>query len=166
VEKVRLDVRIPPGVDTGMSLCLRGEGEPGLNGGPRGDLFVEIHVKEHHLFERDGQDLICRVPITYSQAVLGADIEVPTLEGKTIQHIDAGTHSGEVFRIRGGGMPDPRGGRAGDLLVEVQIEVPKKISDEQRELLIRLAELEQGNVSQHRASFFDKVKDWFTGDSQ
>lgn len=166
VEKVRLEARIPPGVDTGMSLCLRGEGEPGLNGGPRGDLYVEINVKEHNLFERDGQDLICHVPITYSQAALGADIEVPTLlDGKKNQHIDAGTHSGEVFRIRGGGMPDPRGGRAGDLLVEVHIEVPRKMSDEQRELLLKLAELEQANVSQHRESFFDKVKDWFTGEN-
>jgi molecular chaperone DnaJ len=166
VEKVRLTARIPPGVDTGMSLCLRGEGEPGTNGGPRGDLYVEIHVKEHHLFERDGQDLICRVPITYAQAVLGADIEVPTLDGRQRQEIPPGTQSGEVFRIRGGGMPDPRGGRAGDLLVEVHIEVPKKISDEQRDLLIQLAELEKKNISQHRESFFDKVKDWFTGDGR
>ena len=164
-EKVRLEVRIPPGMDTGMQLCLRGEGEPGLNGGPRGDLYVEIHVKEHHLFERDGQDLICHVPITYSQAVLGAEIEVPTLDGRMQQDVPPGTQSGEVFRIRGGGMPDPRGGRPGDLLVEVHIEVPKKVPEKQRELLRQLAELEQTNVSAHRSSFFDKVKDWFTGEN-
>ena len=166
VEKSRLEVRVPPGVDTGMQLCLRGEGEPGTNGGPRGDLFVEIRVKSHELFERDGQNLICHVPITYSQAVLGAEVEVPTLDGRKQQPVPAGTQSGEVFRIRGGGMPDPRGGRAGDLLVEVHIEVPKKVSDEQRELLLKLAELEQANVSHNRSSFFDKVKDWFTGETE
>ena len=148
-----------------MSLCLRGEGEPGTNGGPRGDLYVEIRVKEHQLFERHGQDLVCHVPITYTQAALGAEIEVPTLDGKQNLDIPNGTHSGEVFRIRSGGMPDPRGGRAGDLLVEINIEVPKKLSDEQRELLMQLAELEKANVSQHRSSFFDKVKDWFTGEN-
>ncbi len=166
VEKSRLEVHVPPGVDTGMQLCLRGEGEPGAHGGPRGDLFVEIRVKPHELFERDGQNLICHVPITYSQAVLGAEVEVPTLDGRKQQPVPTGTQSGEVFRIRGGGMPDPRGGRAGDLLVEVHIEVPKKVSDEQRELLLKLAELEQANVSQHRSSFFDKVKDWFTGETE
>lgn len=164
-EKVKLEVRVPPGLDNGMQLCLRGEGEPGLNGGPRGDLYVEIHVKEHHLFERDEQNLICHVPITYSQAVLGAEVEVPTLDGKQMQDIPPGTQSGEVFRIRGGGMPDPRGGRTGDLLVEVHIEVPKKVSDEQREVLLKLAEIEKANVSHHRSTFFDKLKDWFTGET-
>lgn len=160
-EAVKLDVHVPAGIDNGMTLRLSGEGEPGTNGGPRGDLYVEIHVKDHHLFHREGQHLICEVPISYTQAALGAEIEVPCLEGKTTQRIYPGTQPGEVMRIRGGGMPDPRGGVAGDLLLKINLEVPKKISGEQETLLRQLAELEHAQVSPHRKSFFDKLKDWF-----
>lgn len=160
-ETVKLDVKIPAGVDTGMTLRLTDEGEPGTLGGPRGDLYVEINVREHPLFHRDGPDLICEVPITYTQAVLGADIEIPCLEGKTQHHIYPGTQPGEIVRIRGGGMPDPRGGRAGDLLLRVIVEVPKKVDAEQEAILRELAELEHASVSSHRSSFFDKLKEWF-----
>jgi molecular chaperone DnaJ len=160
-ESVKLDVKVPAGVDTGMTLRLSDEGEAGAQGGPRGDLYVEIHVREHSLFHRDGPDLICEVPISYTQAVLGAEIEIPCLEGKTQHYIYPGTQPGEVVRIRGGGMPDPRGGRSGDLQLHVILEVPKKIDSEQEALLRDLAELEQAAVSPHRSSFFDKLKEWF-----
>ncbi|HID23412.1 MAG TPA: molecular chaperone DnaJ, partial [Planctomycetaceae bacterium] len=136
---VRLDVKIPPGVDNGMQLCLRGEGEPGFDGGPRGDLYVDLHVKEHPLFRREGRHLICRVPVTYTQAALGAEIEIPTLEGRRPYTIPPGTQPGDVFRIRQGGMPDPHGGPPGDLLIEVTIEVPKKLAPEEERLLRKLA---------------------------
>ena len=157
----KLEVKIPPGVDTGMQLCLRGEGEPGPHGGPRGDLYVDIRVKLHPLFQRDGKELTCRVPITYSQAALGAEFEVPVLDGRYTFTVPPGTQPGEVFRLRGFGMPDPHGGRRGDLHVEVQVEVPKKLNDRQEELLRELAELEQADVSPHRKSFFESLKDYF-----
>jgi len=159
---VALDVKIPAGVDSGMRLCLRGEGESGSQGGSRGDLYVEIDVQKHSLFQREGPHLICQVPITFSQAALGSEIDIPVLEGRHSMEVPAGTQPGHVFRIRGGGMPDPRGGRAGDLMVEVQVEVPRKLGDEQEELLRQLADIEQTNVSPHRTSFLDKLRDWFS----
>ena len=164
-ETVRLQVRVPPGVDSGMQLALRGEGEPGENGGPRGDLYVDIHVREHSLFQREGSNLTCRFPITFSQAALGTDLQIPILTGgKHDLHIPAGTQPGEVFRLRGYGMPDPHGGRRGDLFVQVQVEVPRKLNPRQEELMRELAELEQADVSAHRKSFFEKVKEFFAGD--
>lgn len=160
-KKVKLDVKIPPGVDTGMQLCLRGEGEPARTGGLRGDLYVDIHVKLHRLFQRDGKELTCRVPITFTQAALGADLEVPLLDGRHTLTIRPGTQPGEVFRLRGFGMPDPHGGRRGDLHVQVDVEVPHKISTRQEELLRELAELDQTNVSPHRKSFFESLKEYF-----
>lgn len=160
-EPVKIEVKVPAGVDSGMTLRVQGEGEPGMNGGPRGDLHVEIQVANNSLFQRDGNDLICDVPISYTQAVLGADVEVPCLEGRTTHHFYPGTQPGEIVRIRGGGMPDVRGTRAGDLLLRVIVEVPKKISADQEVLLRELAQMEHANVSSHRKSFFDRVKDWF-----
>ena len=147
-----------------MHLVLRGVGEPGQHGGPAGDVYVEVTVAEHPLFRREGLDLICDVPISYTQAALGADIEVPCLEGKTQHHVYPGTQPGEIVRIRGGGMPDPRGGRPGDLLLRIVLEVPKKINAEQEAVLRDLAKLEHAAVSPHRSSFFDKLKDWFVPD--
>ncbi len=161
---VSLDVKIPAGIDSGMRLCLRGEGESGSKGGPRGDLYVDIDVREHSLFRREGPHLVCGVPITFSQAALGANIDIPVLEGRHSLEVPAGTQPGHVFRIRGGGMPDPRGGRAGDLLVEVQVEVPRKLGNDQEELLRQLAEIEQANVSPHKESFLDKLMDWFSSE--
>lgn len=164
--KRTLEVPIPPGVDTGMKVRLRGEGEPGDNGAPRGDLYCYITVRENPLFHREGLNLICQVPITYSQAALGADIEVPSLSGKQRLSIPRGTQSGEVFHLRRQGMPDPHGRAHGDLVVQVLIETPRKLTDRQEELLREFAELEKVNVSPHRRSFFDKVKDYFVADEE
>jgi molecular chaperone DnaJ len=165
LKEVTREVTIPAGVDTGMQLCLRGEGEAGLNGGSRGDLYVDIEVRKHPLFQREGQDLTYRLPVTFAQATLGAEIEIPTLKGPEIMKIKPGTQPGEINRLRGMGMPDPRGGngRAGDLLVEVQVEVPRKLTAEQEDLLRKLAELDQKDVMPQRKSFFEQVKEFFSG---
>lgn len=162
MEKTELELTIPPGIDEGMQLCLRGEGEPGTNGGPRGDLYVNVHVKPHQFFDRDGKHLHCRVPITYSQAALGANIDIPTLSGPHNLTIPAGTQPGEQIRMKGMGMPDVHGGREGDLIVEMQLEVPTKLTEQQEEKLRELAELEHKHVSPHRKSFFENLKEYFT----
>ncbi len=144
-----------------MQLCLRGEGEAGESGGPAGDLYVEMHVKPHTLFERDGRHLTCRVPITFAQAALGTELDIPILTGKHQVAVVAGTQPGDVLRLRGQGMPDPQGGPCGDLHVQFQVEVPKKLSKKQEELLRQLAELDDKQVSAHRKSFFESVKEFF-----
>ena len=160
-----LEINIPGGVDNGMQMPIRGEGEAGIKGGPRGDLHINFKVKEHPLFQRDGQDLLCRVPISYYQAALGAEVEVPTLTGRESLKIKPGTQPGDVTRLRHKGMPDPNGRHSvGDLIVEIQIEVPRKVDGRQEKLLRELAELEEANVMPHRKSFFDHVKNFFAGD--
>src|SRR6516225_7112844 len=163
---VKLDVKVPAGVDNGMQLCLRGEGEPGDHGGPRGDLYCDIHVAEHSLFARQGHDLICTIPITYSQAALGTAFDVPLLDGKHRLQIPAGTQPGDVIRLRGKGMPDPHSRRIGDLLVQIQLEVPKKLNPRQEELLRELADLEEKDVSPHQKSFLAKLKDYFASSEE
>jgi molecular chaperone DnaJ len=162
LKKVVTDVEIPAGVDDEMRVRITGQGEPSPNGGPAGDCYCFITVEAHSLFERDGQHLICRVPITYSQAALGTTLEVPTLEGRGELEVPAGTQSGQVFRMGGKGMPDPRRRGLGDLLVQVLIEVPKKLSKEEKTLLRELAEIEHKHVAPERRGFFDKLKDYFT----
>ena len=161
-----LDVRIPAGVDTGMRLRLDGQGDAGDNGAPPGDLFCDILVRPHPFFERQGSDLICQVPIAFGQAALGADIEVPVLAGKRTMKIRAGTQSGQVYRLRGEGMPDPHGYGRGDVLVQVVLETPTKLTKEQRELFGKLATLEEKHVSPERKSFFEKLRDYFSGSSK
>ena len=165
LKEVTREISIPAGIDAGMQMCLRGEGEAGLNGGPRGDLFVDVDVKKHPLFLREGQDIMYRLPITFGQAALGAEIEIPTLRGPESLKIKPGTQPGEVNRLRGLGMPDPRGGngRTGDLLVEIQVEVPRRLSTEQEELLRKLSELDHKDVMPQSKSFFEKVKQFFSG---
>jgi molecular chaperone DnaJ len=160
-QRVKRDVQIPGGIDDQMRVRLPGEGDPSPSGGPRGDCYCFIKVKEHSLFQREGQHLVVRVPISYSQAALGATIDVPTLDGHLDLKVPAGTQSGEVFKMRGRGMPSPRGRGVGDLLVQVNIEVPKTISERQEELLRQLAEQEHVEVSPHRKSFFEKVREYF-----
>lgn len=160
-KKSKLEIKVPPGVDNGMQLCVRGEGEPGADGGPRGDLYCDIHVAEHPLFKREGPHLTCRIPINFSQAVLGTEFALPLLHGQHKLTIPAGTQPGEVFRLRGKGMPDPHTKRVGDLLIEIQVEVPKKVAGRQEELIRELAELERANVNTHHKSFFEKIKDLF-----
>lgn len=161
---VKLDVRIPAGVDNEMQIRVSGEGEPGEHGGPAGDLYVDIRVKSHPLFQREGRHLLCEVPITFSQAALGTELEIPLLTGKQMLTIPAGTQPGETFRLRGQGMPDPHGGSRGDLVVRANVEVPKKLSKDYEKLLRQLAELEQKHVSAHSKGFFETVKEFFTGD--
>jgi molecular chaperone DnaJ len=161
IKRVKRDVPIPAGVDEGTRLRIQGEGEPSLQGGPPGDCYCFIQVKEHPLFHRDGQHLICQIPISYTQAALGARIEVPTLDGREELDIPAGTQPGHVFRLRGRGMPSPQQRGTGDLIVQVALEVPKTLTQRQEELLRELAEVEQTNVSPHQKSFFEKLKDYF-----
>jgi molecular chaperone DnaJ len=161
VKSVELEVSIPAGVDDGMRVRLSGEGEPSPDGGPNGDCFCFIKVKKHDLFHRDGSNLIVQLPIAYTQAVLGADLKVPTLNGQENLTLKRGTQSGEVFTLRGKGMPDPQGGPRGDLLVQVFIETPKSVSPQQEEILRALAELEHSDVSPQRKSFLDKIKSYF-----
>lgn len=161
LRKVKREVIIPPGIDDEMRVRLAGEGDPSPDGGPPGDCYCIVHVAEHSLFHRNGQDLIVGVPIAYSQAALGATIEVPTLEGKEPLEIPAGTQPGEVFKLRGRGMPDPRQRGRGNLLVEVTIEVPKHLTTRQETLLRDLAAEERAHVSPHRKKFFEKLKEYF-----
>ena len=143
----------------GFAYQARGEGSP--DGGPVGDCYVFITVRQHELFKRDGSHLILQLPISYSQAALGADIEVPTLDGPHELRVEPGTQNGDVFTLRGKGVIDPRAGRTGDLLVQVFIEVPKKVNAEQERLLRELAELDHESVLPHRKSFLENLKNFF-----
>jgi molecular chaperone DnaJ len=164
-----LKVTIPMGVDDGSRLRLVGEGEAGISGGESGDLYVVITVRSHPLFERDATDLHCEVPVQFVQAALGAEIEVPTLEGKVQMRIPEGTQSGKVLRLRGKGMPpcQPRADQKqllrmrGDLFVRIFVEVPTKMNDRQRELLEEFAEASDTEVSPAAKGFLDKLKDLF-----
>jgi molecular chaperone DnaJ len=164
VEKEKtIELRIPPGVDTGTRLRVQGEGEPGPNGGPTGDLYVVLEVKEHAFFERRGADLYCTIPISIAQAALGADLQVPGLGGDEKLKIPEGTESGAVFRVRGKGLADPHGGGKGDLYYHVRVLTPAKLTREQRKLIEQLgATLKVENKPAERgSSLFDKVKDIF-----
>jgi molecular chaperone DnaJ len=164
VEKERtIELRIPPGVDTGTRLRVQGEGEPGPNGGPHGDLYVVLDVKEHPFFERRGADLYCTIPISIAQATLGVELQVPGLGGDEKLKIPEGTQSGAVFRVRGKGLADPHGGGKGDLYYHVRVLTPTKLTREQRKLVEQLgASLKVENKPAERgSSLFDKVKDIF-----
>ena len=158
-----IELRIPPGVDTGTRLRVTGEGEPGPNGGPAGDLYVVLEVKEHAFFERRGADLYCTIPISIAQAALGAELQVPGLAGDENLKIPEGTESGAVFRVRGKGLADPHGGGRGDLYYHVRVLTPTKLTREQRKLIEQLgASLKVDNKPAERgSSLFDKVKDIF-----
>jgi molecular chaperone DnaJ len=164
MKESRLKVKVPAGVDHGQRLKMRSEGEPGAGGGPNGDLYVQIMVKEHPVFERQESELVCEVPITYASATLGAEIEVPSLEGKVKLKIPAGTASGKVFRLKNKGIPilgsNPQ--RRGDQHVRVYVHVPKKVSDQERELLEKLASIQGAVVDDTGKGFFEKVKDIFS----
>ncbi|MBM4092758.1 MAG: molecular chaperone DnaJ [Planctomycetes bacterium] len=159
--KVSLDVPIPAGVDDGTRVRITGQGEPSPDGGPPGDCYCFVTVRRHNLFHREGQDLILELPISYSQAALGATIEVPTLDGPDELTIPAGTQPGDVFRIRRRGMPNPHGGPRGDLLVQTLVEVPKTLNPRQEVLLRELAELENTHVTPQRKGFLERLRDYF-----
>ena len=158
-----IELRIPPGVDTGTRLRVQGEGEPGPNGGPPGDLYVVLEVKEHSFFERRGADLYCTIPLSMAQAALGTELQVPGLSGDERLKIPEGTQSDAVFRVKGKGLPDPHGGGRGDLYYHVRVLTPTKLTKEQRKLMEQLdATLKVDNKPAERgSSIFDKVKDIF-----
>jgi molecular chaperone DnaJ len=158
-----IELRIPPGVDTGTRLRVGGEGEPGPNGGPAGDLYVVLEVKEHPFFERRGADLYCTIPLSIAQATLGMELQVPGLIGEEKLKIPEGTQSGAVFRIKGKGLADPRGGGRGDLYYHVRVLTPTKLTRDQRKIMEQLgATLKIENKPADRnSSIFDKVKDIF-----
>jgi molecular chaperone DnaJ len=157
----KLQIKIPAGVDTGSQLRITGEGEPGLAGGPPGDLYVVVRVEEHPFFRNEGSHLLCDVPVSITQATLGATIEVPTIEGgQTNVHIPEGTQSGSTFRIRGQGIPRLGSKGRGDLHVTVHVVVPSKLTAEQRRLLEQLAQsLPVPDAQEKDRSFFAKMKD-------
>jgi molecular chaperone DnaJ len=156
-----ITVRVPPGVDDGTRLRLTGEGEAGIAGGPPGDLYVVIAVKPHALFKRDGPDLHCEVPVQFVQAALGAEIEVPTIEGKVKLQVPSGTQSGRVMRLRGKGLRTLRSPSRGDQLVHIFVETPTKLTTRQRELLEAFAEESGTDVSPVTKGFLDKLRDLF-----
>jgi molecular chaperone DnaJ len=155
----QIEVKIPAGVETGSRLRLAGEGEAGAQGGPAGDLYVVIHVKEHETFERQGNNLYASVPITFAQAALGAETSVPTLDGQEDLKIPAGTQTGTVFRLKGHGMPVLGGRGRGDLFVSVTVITPTTLTREQRKLLEQLAQIEEKDLSDK--GLMDKVRDIF-----
>lgn len=169
--KRTLEIPVPAGAFTGLQFALRGEGEAGAPAAPRGDLICQVHVRDHPLFKRDGDNLICQVPVTFSQAALGGDIQVPTLDGPITHALRGGIQSGEVVRIPGKGVPSLRHSgahhqRKGDLLVVVAVETPRNLTKRQEELLRELAEIDQKNVSHQRKTFFEKVKELFSPGEQ
>ena len=159
-----LEVKIPAGIDDGMRIRSSGNGEPGMNGGPPGDLYVEIHIKAHAVFQRDGDDLHCEMPISYATAALGGEIEVPTLGGKVSFTVPEGTQSGKVFRLRGKGVKGVRSGMAGDLFCHVVVETPVRLTERQKEMLREFeSSMSEGGAkhSPQSKSWKDKVKEFF-----
>jgi molecular chaperone DnaJ len=156
-----LEIKMPAGVDNGSRLRVAGEGEAGEYGGPPGDLYVLVHVKEHEIFDRREANLYCTAPISFAQAALGAEITVPTLEGDERLRVSEGTQTGTVFKLKNKGMPVLGGRGRGDLYVTVNVMTPTNLSKEQRRLLEELAVLESANGQQQDRGIMDKVKDIF-----
>jgi molecular chaperone DnaJ len=161
----KINVKVPAGVDDGQQLRVAGQGEPGVNGGPAGDLYVVFHVRAHEFFERDGDDIYCEMPITFVQASLGDEIEVPTINGKIKLKVPAGTQTGTKFRLKGKGVPNVRGYGVGDQHIIVRIVTPTKLTEKQKQLLAEFAEI-SGNLphGEQEEGFFSKVKRAFKGD--
>ncbi len=165
VEKERsLSVNIPAGVETGTRIRLAGEGEAGMRGGPSGDLYIFIEVKEHALFQRDGVHLFCRVPVSMTTAALGGEVEVPSIDGgKSRVKVPEGSQTGKQMRLRGKGMPALRGGGAGDMVIELAVETPVSLTAKQRELLREFERLAEEENNPEGTSFFAKVKGFWDG---
>lgn len=164
-EEKTLSVKVPPGVDTGDRIRLAGEGEPGMRGGPSGDLYVQVSVREHPIFVRDGKNLYCDVPITFADAALGGELEVPTLDGRVKLKVPAETQTGKLFRLRSKGVTPVRGGAPGDLLCRVTVETPIKLTKKQKELLREFqGSMDSGDAGAHapkKHSWFEGVKSFF-----
>ncbi len=163
IKKRSLTVRIPSGVRDGQAIRVSGEGEPGQNGGPRGDLYCYVKVEPHPFLLRNDDDLVVRVPVSFSQAALGATIEVPTLDGKEEINIPAGSQHGAVLQIKGQGLPELQSQKRGSLLVQILIEIPKKLNKEQEKLLREFAKLEDKIVLPESRGFLDRLKEYFAG---
>ena len=156
-----LEINIPAGIDDDQNIALRGQGDAGSNGGPAGDVIVHVTVKADPMFERDGYDVTIHVPITFSQAVLGDDVEVPTVDGRIVQHIPEGTQSGTKFRLRGQGIQYLNGRGRGDMYVKCEVEIPKKLNKTQREALKKFEGTLKEENYEKRKGFFKKLKDMF-----
>jgi molecular chaperone DnaJ len=154
-----LSVDIPAGISSGQRLRMAGEGEPGTGGGPRGDLYIYVEVQPDEVFGREGNDIGCDMPLTFVQAALGATVDVPSLNGGAELKIPAGTQSGSMFRLRGLGFPDLRGYRRGDQIVRVQVEIPTKLSREQKELLKQFEALSNAKTYPLHKRFFDRIRE-------
>jgi molecular chaperone DnaJ len=159
-EQANVEVKVPPGVDTGTRLKLSGEGEPApVAGGAPGDLYVVVQVREHPVFTREDTEILCEMPISFAQAALGASIDVPTLDGPSKLKIPAGTQTGKVFRLKGKGVPSLQGGGRGDQHVRIFVETPTHLSKEQRELLEKFAQLAGEDTHPRARTFWEKVQD-------
>ncbi|PRZ17146.1 molecular chaperone DnaJ [Laceyella sediminis] len=164
-KKKKINVKIPAGIHEGAQLRVSGEGEPGVNGGPPGDLYITIYVKPHEFFKRDGDDLTCELPITFGQAALGDEVIVPTLNGRARLKVPAGTQTGTEFRLQGKGVPRLRGYGEGDLRVKVRVVTPTKLTEEQKEALRKFSRLCGEYINQEQSNnFFDKMKQAFRGE--
>lgn len=163
-KRKKIQVKVPAGIDDGQQLRVSGQGEPGVNGGPAGDLYVVFHVRNHEFFERDGDDIYCEMPITFAQAALGDEIEVPTLHGKVKLKIPAGTQTGTRFRLKGKGVSNVRGYGQGDQHVVVLVVTPKKLTEKQKQLLREFSEISGQMPDQQDDGFFSKVKRAFKGE--
>ena len=160
-KKEKLSVKVPAGIDEGQRLKLSGQGDAGVNGGPAGDLYVLIHLQEHEFFKRDEYDVLCEVPISFSQAALGTEIEVPTLGGRVSMKIPDGTQSGQKMKLRNKGITKLGGYGFGDQIITIHVETPSKLSKEQKEIFQRLQEMEQNSSNPMTKGFFDRVRELF-----
>lgn len=158
---VDIEVTVPAGIDVGQRLKLSGQGDPGTQGGPAGDLYIVIDIKQHEIFERHGFDVFCTIPISFSQAALGTEIEVPTLDGKVAMKIPAGIQSGKKMRLKDKGIKRLGGYGSGDQIIDIHVETPTKLSAEQKDLFRSLSDLEEGSCHPMGKGFFEKVKDLF-----
>lgn len=157
----RLKVKVPAGVDNGSRLRVAGEGEAGTKGGPSGDLYVYLYVKQHKFFDRDGTTVICEVPINIVQATLGAEVKIPTLDGQVTMKVPEGTQPGKVMRLKGKGIPSLRGGMRGDQLVRIKVVVPTKLNDKQKDALRAFEAISKDNINPEEKSFLNKIKNLF-----
>jgi molecular chaperone DnaJ len=164
LKKRVVTVKVPAGVHEGQAVRISGEGEPGENGALSGDLHCYITIRPHPIFSRHNNDLVCQVPVSFTQATLGGQIEVPTLKGAESMEVPPGTQHGEIFKLRGKGLPDLRTNRFGDQIVQILIEIPKKLSEKQKQLLRDFAATEDNNVLPQRKGFMDKLKEMFQSD--
>jgi molecular chaperone DnaJ len=160
-KREKLSVKVPAGIDEGQRLKLSGQGDAGTNGGPSGDLYVLIHIQEHEFFKRDEYDVLCEVPISFSQAALGCEIEVPTLGGRVAMKIPDGTQAGQKMKLRNKGVTKLGGYGFGDQIITIHVETPAKLNKEQRELFQRLSEMEQNSSNPMTKGFFNRVKELF-----